>query len=149
VDGGRGRLDPRGEHGLTATPARSLLLFAQGATWEARFQVSSCAAAAAAAGQRVDLAFFFAALGAWVGDRWDDHQPAEIVAADRLTELAPPLTALLADGREAGTIRLYACSASMRYLDLDPAAVQAKVDAIVGWSTFHRLMRGAEQVVGF
>ncbi|HMB54080.1 MAG TPA: hypothetical protein VKU40_12245 [Thermoanaerobaculia bacterium] len=134
---------------MSEAAARPLLLFAQGASWEARFQVSSCAAAAAAGGQRVDLAFFFAALGAWVGDRWDAHEPAEVVTPDRLAELAPPLTTLLADGRAAGTLRLYACSASMRYLGLDPAAVQAKVDAIVGWSTFQQLMRGAERVVSF
>lgn len=131
-------------------PDRPLFLLAQGATWEARFQVSSLAAAAAAAGRRVDLAFFFAALDAWVGGRWDDPEPAAIVRPERLAELAPPpLTSFLDDGRAAGRIRLYACSASMRLLDLDPATVQAKVDAIVGWSTFHRLMRGAEQVVGF
>jgi len=134
---------------------RPLFVLAQGGGWERRFSATSLAAAAAAAGQPVDLAFFFAALDAWVGGRWDDAPPAAAAApggvcAERLAELAlPPLSSFLDDGRAAGRIRLYACSASMQLLGLEPAAVQAKVDAIVGWSTFHRLMRGAERVVFF
>lgn len=124
--------------------------------------MTSLAATAVAAGQRVDLALFFAALDAWVGERWDDPTPARHVGADRLAALdLPPLTSLLAAGREAaaaeasgspsaaGSLRLLACSASARILGLATADVQRRVDVIAGWPTFHRLMRGAGQVVSF
>ena len=61
----------------------------------------------------------------------------------------PPLSSLLAPGRESGAIRLYACSASTRLLGLDPAAVQVRVDALAGWPTFARLIGEAERVVTF
>ncbi len=116
--------------------------------------MTSLAASAVAAGQRVDLALFFAALDAWVGERWDEPEPARVVGADRLAALdMPPLTSMLAAGREGAegggepALRLLACSASSRILGLANPTVQARVDAIAGWPTFHRLIRSAGRVV--
>lgn len=96
------------------------------------------------------LALFFAALAAWVEGRWDDPAPAEVVTPERLAAVDhPPLTDLLAPARESGALRLYACSASARILGLANADVQARVDALAGWPTFHRLAREAERVVSF
>jgi peroxiredoxin family protein len=126
----------------------ALLILAHGGTWEMRFQVSSLAASVAAAGERVDVALFFAALDAWARDRWDDLDPAPPLSAERLETFdLPPLTEMLAPGREDGLIRLYACSASTRLLDLDTAAVQAKVDVLLGWQSFSRMIREAGRVV--
>lgn len=113
-----------------------------------RFQISSLAASAAAAGERVDVALFFGALAAWAGGRWDEHDPQPPLTAERLDSLdLPPLSEMLAAGREEGRIRLYACSASMRLLGLDPAAVQASVDAVLGWQSFSRMIRETPRVV--
>lgn len=125
-----------------------LLILAHGGTWEMRFQISSLAASAAAAGERVDLALFFAALDAWVRERWDELDPAPPLSAERLEALdMPPLTEMLAPGREDGLIRIYACSASTRLLGLDAASVQAKVDILLGWQSFSRMIREAGRVV--
>lgn len=125
-----------------------LLILAHGGTWEMRFQISSLAASAAAAGERVDVALFFAALDAWVRGGWDDLDPAPPLSAERLEALdMPPLTEMLAQGREEGLIRFYACSASTRLLGLDPASVQAKVDVLLGWQSFSRMIREAGRVV--
>ena len=125
-----------------------LLILAHGGTWEMRFQISSLAASAAAAGERVDLALFFAALDAWVRERWDELDPAPPLSAERLEALdMPPLTEMLAQGREDGLIRIYACSASTRLLGLDAASVQAKVDILLGWQSFSRMIREAGRVV--
>lgn len=127
-----------------------LFILAHGATWEMRFQASSLAASAAAAGEQVEVALFFAALDAWVGGRWDALDPAPPLSAARLESLdLPPLTSLLADGRAAGAIRLFACSASCRTLGLDMERVQAAVDAVLGWQTFARLTAEAGRVVSF
>lgn len=125
-----------------------LLILAHGGTWEMRFQVSSLAASVAAAGERVDIALFFAALDAWVRGRWDELDPAPPLSADRLEAFdMPPLTEMLAPGREDGLIRLYACSASTRLLGLETASVQAKVDVLLGWQSFSRMIREAGRVV--
>jgi peroxiredoxin family protein len=125
-----------------------LLILAHGGTWEMRFQISSLAASVAAAGERVDVALFFAALDAWARGRWDDLDPAPPLSAERLESFdLPPLTEMLAPGREDGLIRLYACSASTRLLGLDTAAVQRKVDVLLGWQSFSRMIREAGRVV--
>jgi peroxiredoxin family protein len=54
---------------------------------------------------------------------------------------------MLAAGREEGLIRFYACSASARMLGLDPAQVQAAVDAFLGWQSFSRMIRDSARVV--
>lgn len=125
-----------------------LLVLAHGGSWDRRFQVSSLAASVAAAGGRCDVALFFAALDAWARDRWDALDPDPPLTAGAIEATAfPPLSTLLAPGRESGAVRLYACSASTRFLGLDPAAVQARVDALAGWPTFARLIGEAERVV--
>jgi predicted peroxiredoxin len=132
----------------SAEASAPLLVLAHSDAWPARFQVSSLAASAVAAGQEVGVALFFDALAAWATGRWDFHEPAPPVPLDRLEVLdLPPLSSLLAAGRESGRLCLYACSASVRILGLDGARVQERVDAIVGWPTFHRLIRQAERVV--
>jgi peroxiredoxin family protein len=125
-----------------------LLILAHGGSWEMRFQISSLAASAAAAGERVDVALFFGALDAWARGRWDELDPQPPLTAARLEALAmPPLFGMLAAGREEGLVRLYACSASARLLGLDTAQVQAAVDAILGWQSFSRMIRDSARVV--
>jgi peroxiredoxin family protein len=131
-----------------ALPVPDLLILAHGSTWEMRFQITSLAASAAAAGDRVDVALFFAALDAWVGGRWDDLDPGPPLTAARLESLGlPPLSEMLATGREEGRIRLFACSASVRLLGLDAAKVQAAVDAQLGWQSFAKKIRETGRVV--
>jgi len=125
-----------------------LLILAHGGTWEMRFQISSLAASAAAAGERVEVALFFGALDAWVRGQWDEIDPAPPLSASRVESCGlPPLTEILAPGREEGLIRLYACSASTRLLGLDTANVQAAVDVLLGWQSFARMIREAGRVV--
>jgi peroxiredoxin family protein len=127
-----------------------LMILAHGGGWEMRFQVSSLAASAAAAGEQVEIALFFGALDSWTGGRWDALDPAPPVSAERLETLGmAPLSALLEAGRAAGSIRVYACSASARVLGLDMAKVQASVDAVLGWQTLSRMTATAGRVITF
>lgn len=125
-----------------------LLILAHGGTWDRRFQISSLAASEAAAGKGVDIALFFGALRAWVADEWDALDPASPVTESRLESLAlPPLTSMLEPARSTGRLRLYACSASLRILELDAGEAQSRVDAILGWQSFSRMIDRARQVV--
>jgi len=127
-----------------------LLILAHGGSWELRFQVTSLAASAAAAGEQVEIALFFGALDAWARGRWDAYDPAPPLSAERLESLGlPPLTEILATGKSAGTIRIYACSASARFLGLDTATVQGSVDAILGWPSIQKRLREAARTVSF
>lgn len=125
-----------------------LLILAHAGHWDGRFQISSLAASRAAGGDRVDIALFFGALKAWVDGGWDALDPQPPLSAERLESLdLPPLSSLLAPGRESGLVRVYACSASTRFYDLDRARVQAAVDAILGWQTFSQMIAEAGSVV--
>lgn len=133
---------------MPSTPTPALLVLSHADTWDRRFQVSSLAASAAASGVRVDLALFFGALDAWVRGTWDELDPAPPLDASKLEALgAPQLSQMIETARETGALRLYACSASMRFLGLPAAEVQAKVDVIAGWQTFSKLALQARQVV--
>jgi len=125
-----------------------LLILAHGGSWNMRFQISSLAASVAAVGERVDIALFFGALDAWARGRWDELDPEPPVSAERLESLGmPPISEMLAQGREDGLIRVYACSGSARMLGLETAQVQASVDAILGWQSFSRMIRDSSRVV--
>jgi peroxiredoxin family protein len=127
-----------------------ILILAHGGSWDLRYQISSLAASVAAVGERVDVALFFGALDAWVRGRWDELDPQPPLSAERLEALDfPPLSEMLAAGREEGLIRFYACSASARMLGLDTAQVQAAVDAMLGWQSFSRMIRDSGRVVTF
>ncbi len=125
-----------------------LFILAHGGTWDLRFQISSLAASAAAAGEKVEIALFFAALDAWARGRWDELDPAPPVTSERIEALdLPPLSSLLTEGRASGAIRLFACSASARFLGLELGVVQERVDAILGWQSFAQRIREARSVV--
>jgi peroxiredoxin family protein len=125
-----------------------LLILAHGGSWDMRFQISSLAASAAAAGAQVELALFFNALDRWVRGEWDELDPRPPLTAERLESFdLPPLSEMLAAGRESGQIRVYACSASSRFLGLDAARVQDRVDAVLGWQSFSRMIQQAGRVV--
>lgn len=127
-----------------------LLILAHGGTWDRRFQISSLAATSCAAGRPVHLVLFFGALDAWARGEWDRLDPAPPLTADTLGPVAPSLTEILDHARLApapGCLRLYACSASMRFLELPAAEVQERVDVIAGWQTFQKMTFEAERVV--
>jgi uncharacterized protein (DUF58 family) len=86
----------------------------------------SCALAAAAMDDRVDVFLFGPAVGAAVAASGDAEHPA----------------ALLHQAREAGTCRLLGCSASLVSEKVDPARAEAALDAVVGWPTVLEWSRG-------
>jgi len=89
----------------------------------------SCALAAAALGERVDLFAFGPAVPELAGARGDpDHAAAALFRA-----------------REAGTVRFLACSASVVEERVDPALAEGAFDAVVGWPTVLEWTRGVPE----
>jgi predicted peroxiredoxin len=87
----------------------------------------SCAVAAAALGDRVDVYLFGPAVAAVVSAH--DGDPDEPGA-------------LLHGARRAGPCRLVACSASVVAAKVDGDAVERALDAVVGWPTILDWSRG-------
>lgn len=86
----------------------------------------SCALAAAAMGDRVDLFAFGPAVAELCAARGEADHPA----------------AALFRAREAGEVRLLACSASVVEERVDPALAGEAFDAVVGWPTVLEWTRG-------
>lgn len=132
----------------SSRPVPDLLILAHAGHWDGRFQITSLAASAAAAGRQVEIALFFHALEAWALGRWDVLDPQTPLTAGHLASLdLPPLSEMLATGRAEGRIRLFACSASVRFYNLDRALVQSRVDAVLGWQSFAERIHHAHRVV--
>jgi len=91
-------------------------------------------AAAVSLGIAVTLIWFDAALDALVSGRLAEDG-GELRSASRL----------LAEAREAGTVRLLACSASIVDRRIDRDALARSVDEVVGWPTAISLIRSAER----
>ena len=106
-------------------PGRAVL-FVSHADATALRLAGSCALAAAAMGDRVDVFLFGPALAAAV----EAHGDADHAAA------------LLHDARAAGGCRLLGCSASVVEERIDPARAERALDAVVGWPTVLEWSRG-------
>lgn len=86
----------------------------------------SCALTAAAMGERVDVFVFGPAIGAVLEAQGEaDHAAAPLLRA-----------------RQAGEVRLLACSASVAEERLALEEVQRAFDAVVGWPTVVEWTRG-------
>ncbi len=104
---------------------RRIAVFLSHADETALRLAGSCALAAAAMGDRVDVFLFGPAVAA-------------VVAAGEGEGAA----GLLHQARAAGQCRLLACSQSLVVEKVDPAAAQGVVDAVVGWPTVLEWTRG-------
>jgi hypothetical protein len=87
----------------------------------------SAALTGAAAGDRVDVYLFGAAVPAVVAAHGEDRDEPG---------------GLLHQAREAGTCRLIACSASVVEEKVPLAAAERALDAVVGWPTILEWSRG-------
>lgn len=111
---------------------RRIAVFLSHADETALRLAGSCALAAAAAGDRVDVFLFGPAVAA-------------VVAATGDGEGGEGAAALLQQARVAGRCRLLACSQSLVAEKVDPAAAQGVLDAVMGWPTVLEWTRGVAE----
>ena len=106
---------------------RRTIVFLSRADEDSMRLAGSCALAAAAMGDRVDVFLLGEAVRAVVEAAEDrDEGPARA----------------LFQARGAGTCRLLACSAGLVESGLDPTVAQDALDAVVGWPTILEWTRG-------
>ena len=117
------------------TPARPFwVLLLQRDSEDVLYEAAAMTAAAVSLGIDVTLIWFDAALEALVSGRLSEGEADENNAG-----------VLLREAREAGGVRLLACSASMVNRRIDRDRISARVDGIVGWPTAISLIRSAER----
>jgi len=100
----------------------------------------SCALAAAAMGDRVDVFLLGEAVRAVVEGAGERGGPGAGVG-ERAGEPDGAAAALF-QARSAGTCRIFACSQGLVESGLDPGAAQEILDAVVGWPTILEWTRG-------
>jgi predicted peroxiredoxin len=116
-------------------PARPFwVLLLQRDSEDVLYEAAAMTAAAVSLGIDVTLIWFDAALEALVSGRLSEGEADENNAG-----------VLLREAREAGSVRLLACSASMVNRRIDRDRISARVDGIVGWPTAISLIRSAER----
>ncbi len=115
-------------------PERRVAVFLSHGDETALRLAGSCALAAAAAGDRVDVYLFGSAVRAVV----EAHGELPDEAGSRLHE-----------AREAGRCRLVACSASVVEQKVPLAEAERALDAVVGWPTIIEWSRGVVERYSF
>lgn len=142
-----------------------LVIFLHGDAYDRLYQAVNMIATASGAGRRCYLFLFYHALGAFVAGEWDRMRvspsagrrgddlgtaPAWASTLERSFDLAnqPSLYQVLESAKEGGgDVTVYACSNSMRYLDLDPQDVNPRVDGVVGLATMLEVSADAGEVL--
>jgi len=141
-----------------------LVIFLHSDGYDRIYQAVNMIATAAGTGKRCYLFLFYHALGSYMAGAWDNMSlspsagsvnaspgaPPWARTLQRSFELAnvPSLYEMLEQAREGeGELSVYACSNSMRYLDLDPDDVKRRVDGIVGLATMLDISSQARQVL--
>jgi peroxiredoxin family protein len=130
--------------------ADRLLLLCHDARWDRLYQAASCAAAASAQGDGVDMVFYFGALEKLIDGRLDEFTPAQEMQrfAQSSQEIGTrSVSELLSAARSAGDLRIYACSASIALLGRSVAAAKAVVDEVIGWPTVLRMLGKTRRVL--
>jgi len=116
-------------------PARPFwVLLLQRGSEDSLYEAAAMTAAAVSLGIDVTLIWFDAALEELVSGRLAEDQGEAGKAGQMLRE-----------AREAGSVRLLACSASMVNRRIDREALAESVDDVVGWPTAISLIRSAER----
>jgi peroxiredoxin family protein len=102
---------------------------------DAFYEAVSFAAAAVAQGKRAQLFLRGPALEAYLTQKWRDAEPSSLHKGLNRYQ-AHSCYETVNDLRARGKIRLYACSAWVRMLEIDMAKITEAVDAVEGLNAF-------------
>ncbi len=135
----------------------SLAIFLHSHEHDRVYQAASLALAAASLGWPCHVFLFFQALSTYLDGSWDavavekemaganegdarSHKLAVELERGFENAALPSVYGMLEKARGEGDgVKIYACSASVRILGLDPGVVRGKVDEIVGLPTMLRI----------
>ncbi len=121
------------------------VIFAHSGDYDRLYQVATLAVSAAANGDDVRVILFFEALRRFAADDLDDTRfPASYgEEGPRLEERmkkahAHSVSDLIDTARQTGRLKLYACAAQVKFLDLSAADLEGIVDEVISLPNFLR-----------
>jgi peroxiredoxin family protein len=134
-----------------------LVIFLHSSSYDRLFQAVNLLVTASSMGRPSHLFLFYGALATYVDGSWDDislQLPGDSLpwakTLARSFELAdtPSLYELIDIAKkEPGGLTVYACSASVNMLRLEPDEVGTKVDQIMGHATMLEIASRTDQVL--
>lgn len=130
---------------------KKLVIFAHSGTYDKLYQVVTIAVTAASMGRNVYIFLFFWALKKFVEGGLEDMDfPPECgedgpALGERMKALNQmTLQDMLDEVKKLDKIKLYACSANVKYMGLDEEKVKQKVDEVVGLSGILQMAEGSD-----
>jgi peroxiredoxin family protein len=124
-------------------PRPPVCVFVQRGEYEALHQAFAIAAAAVAMEGEAEVYLSWWALERLARGAIDEPDLAREDVSDTMEARGlPTIRQLLTTVRESGAARIFACSGSLAALGLDPATLEGKVDAVIGWSAILARTRG-------
>ena len=127
------------------------VIFAHNATYDKLHQVATLGMTASAMGKDVIVVLLFWTIKKLAEGQVDqiDFPPEYAESAEQVARLlqekkVPKISEMFRDAKHVGAFRLIACSAGLEYMGVEGAAVESKVDEVMGLPAILSLTAGAE-----
>jgi peroxiredoxin family protein len=127
------------------------VIFAHNATYDKLHQVATLGMTASAMGKDVIVVLLFWTIKKLAEGQVDqiDFPPEYAESAEQVARLlqekkVPKISEMFRDAKHVGAFRLIACSAGLEYMGVESAAVESKVDEVMGLPAILSLTDGAE-----
>jgi peroxiredoxin family protein len=127
------------------------VIFAHNATYDKLHQVATLGMTASAMGKDVIVVLLFWTIKKLADGQVDqiDFPPEYAESAEQVARLlqekkVPKISEMFRDAKHVGAFRLIACSAGLEYMGVESAAVESKVDEVMGLPAILSLTAGAE-----
>ncbi|MDE2216016.1 MAG: DsrE/DsrF/DrsH-like family protein [Planctomycetota bacterium] len=130
---------------------KKFVIFAHSGTYDKLYQIVTLAITAASMGRETYIFLFFWALKRFVNEEFDAARLSAEFGAEgsrlskRMQDINPiSLKEILHEVRMSGNLKIYACTAAVKLMELEESVVKSRVDDILGLTTLLEIARGAE-----
>ncbi len=130
---------------------KKFVIFAHSGTYDKLYQIVTLAITAASMGRETYIFLFFWALKRFVNEEFDAARLSTEFGEEgsrlskRMQEINPiSLKEILHEVRMSGNLKVYACTAAVKLMELEESVVKSRVDDILGLTTLLEIARGAE-----
>ncbi len=130
---------------------KKFVIFAHSGTYDKLYQIVTLAITAASMGKETYIFLFFWALRRFVNNEFDVARLSSEFGeegerlAKRMQAINPiSLKEILQDVRGMGNLKIYACTAAVKLMELDESVVKSRVDDVLGLTTILEIAADAE-----
>lgn len=130
---------------------KKFVIFAHSGTYDKLYQIVTLAITAASMGRETYIFLFFWALRRFVNEEFDLKRLSSEFGSEgerlakRMQEINPiSLKEILQEVRSMGNLKIYACTAAVKIMELEESLVKSKVDDILGLPALLEIAEGAE-----